>query len=113
MDGLAGVRLQQQLARPVSGAGPQELRDAQDSAAIEKSAQRFNQMVGIVDAQLGRTGAYIAGSQFTVADIAIGLSLHRWRSTPIPRPTYSNVDRYYEQLLTRDGFRRYGRDGGP
>ena len=87
--------------------------EMQDSAAIEKSAQRFNQMVGIVDAQLSRTGAYIAGSQFTVADIAIGLSLHRWRSTPIPRPTYSNVDRYYEQLLTRDGFRRYGRDGGP
>ena len=87
--------------------------DFQDAKAIEKSAQLFANMVGIVDAQLGRTGAYIAGENFTVADIAIGLSIHRWFSTPISRPTYINVDRYYARLLERSGFRRYGRDGGP
>lgn len=87
--------------------------DFQDAIAIEKSTQLFSKMVGIVDAQLGRTGAYIAGEHFTVADIAIGLSIQRWNSTPIPRPAYANVDRYYERLLERDGFRRYGRDGGP
>jgi glutathione S-transferase len=87
--------------------------DFQDKAAIEKSAQQFSNMVGIVDAQLGRTGAYIAGEHFTVADIAIGLSIHRWHSTPIPRPMYINVDRYHARLLERSGFRRYGRDGGP
>jgi glutathione S-transferase len=70
-------------------------------------------MVGIVDEHLGRTGAYIAGPRFTLADIPMGLSLHRWRSTPIEKPEYRNVDRYYEQLLARAGFRRYGRDGGP
>jgi glutathione S-transferase len=87
--------------------------DFQDKTAIEKSAQLFSNMVGIVDAQLGRTGAYIAGEQFTVADIAIGLSIHRWHATPIARPTYVNVDRYHSRLLERSGFRRYGRDGGP
>lgn len=87
--------------------------DFQDAIAIEKSTQLFSKMVGIVDAQLGRTGAYIAGEHFTVADIAIGLSIHRWNSTPIPRPAYANVDRYYDRLLERSGFRRYGRDGGP
>ena len=86
--------------------------DFQDPSAIEKSAQVFSSMVGIVDAQLGRTGTYIAGEQFTVADIAIGLSIHRWYSTPIARPTYVDVDRYYNRLLERSGFRRYGRDGG-
>ena len=86
--------------------------DFQDKRAIEKSAQQFSNMVGIVDAQLGRTGAYIAGEHFTVADIAIGLSIHRWHSTPIPRPTYHNVDRYHARLLEHSGFRRYGRDGG-
>ena len=50
---------------------------------------------------------------FTVADIAIGLSIHRSHSTPIARPTYIHVDRYYSRLLERNGFRRYGRDGGP
>lgn len=87
--------------------------DFQDAAAIEKSARLFSKMVGIIDAQLRRTGAYIAGEHFTVADIAIGLSIHRWRSTPITRPSYRHVDRYYDLLLERSGFRRYGRDGGP
>ena len=87
--------------------------DFQDARAIAKSTQLFSDMVGIVDAQLGRTGAYIAGEHFTVADVAIGLSIHRWRSIPIPRPAYVNVDRYYDRLLERSGFRRYGRDGGP
>lgn len=53
------------------------------------------------------------GDHFTAADIAIGLSIHRWFSTPITRPPYLDVDRYYELLLKRSGFRRYGRDGGP
>lgn len=85
----------------------------QDPTAIAKSAQQFTSMVGIVDTQLGRTGAYIAGERFTVADIPIGLAIHRWFSTPITRPVYINVDRYYARLLERSGFRRYGKDGGP
>lgn len=85
----------------------------QDPAAIEASCRSFSSMVGIVDAQLGRTGAYIAGPGFTIADIAIGLSIHRWRSMPMDRPHYAEVERYYERLLEREGFRRYGRDGGP
>jgi glutathione S-transferase len=80
--------------------------------AIEASTDLFSRMVGIIDAALGRTGAYIAGANFTVADIAIGLSLHRWRSIPMTRPDYSHVDRYYERLLARTGFVHYGRDGG-
>lgn len=87
--------------------------DFQDAVAIDRSTRLFSSMVGIVDEKLGRTGAYIAGEHFTVADIAIGLSIHRWFSTPIPRPTYGNVDRYYTRLLERSGFVRYGRDGGP
>ena len=85
----------------------------QDKAAIDASVDLFNAMVGIVDGELARTGAYIGGEQFTVADIAIGLSLHRWRAVPMPRPSYANVDRYLGRLLERSGFVRYGRDSGP
>ncbi|MBS0420712.1 MAG: glutathione S-transferase [Proteobacteria bacterium] len=84
----------------------------QEPRAIEASLSQFSTMVGMVDAQLARTGAYIAGADFTVADIAIGLSLRRWNSIPVTRPAYPNVERYYETLLTRSGFQRYGRDGG-
>jgi glutathione S-transferase len=84
----------------------------QDPGAIKASADMFVRMMAIVDEQLSRTGAYIAGCRFTLADIPMGLAVHRWYSTPIERPCYPNVDRYYEQLLERSGFRRYGRDGG-
>jgi len=39
----------------------------QDRAALEVSMTQLNAMVGIVDAQLARTGAYVAGDTFTVA----------------------------------------------
>ena len=84
----------------------------QDQAAIAASVELWSSMVGIVDAQLGRTGAYIAGEHFTVADIAIGLSVHRWRSAPMTRPRYPNVERYYERCSNAPGS-YVGRDGGP
>jgi glutathione S-transferase len=84
-----------------------------DPAAIATSMRQFSDMVGIIDGQLARTGAYIAGDTFTIADIVIGLSLHRWHSIPMDRPHYANVDAYCARLLQREGFRRYGRDGGP
>ena len=86
----------------------------QNETAIRESIDQFNQMVGIVDGALERTGACIAGPDFTIADIVIGLSLRRWRSIPMTRrPHYRNVERYYERLCERTGFVRYGRDGGP
>ena len=84
----------------------------QDKAAIEASVDLFNRMVGVIDTELARTGGYIAGTSFTVADIVIGLSLHRWQSVPMQRPQYANVDRYLGRLLERPGFVRYGRDSG-
>ena len=68
---------------------------------------QLNAMVGIVDAQLARTGAYVTGDTFTVADIAIGLSLRRWQAIPMTRPRLAHVERYYERLRTRTGFERY------
>jgi glutathione S-transferase len=85
----------------------------QDPAAIEASARQLGAAVGVVDGQLGRTGAYVAGERFTVADVVIGLSLHRWRSIPIERTAHRNVERYLERLRERAGFRRYGVEGGP
>ncbi len=77
-----------------------------DKTVIDASVDLFNRMVGIVDGELARTGAYVAGESFTVADIAIGLSLHRWQSVPMPRPRYDNVDRYFRRLLERPAFVR-------
>jgi len=82
----------------------------QDRAAIQTSLTTISTMVGMIDTQLTRTGAYIAGEQFTVADIVIGLSLHRCRSIPGVQLQSSNVDRYLQRLADHKGFVRYGID---
>lgn len=85
----------------------------QDPHAIERAMTTFSRMVAVVDAQLGKTGGHICGPQFSIADIPIGLSIHRWRSLPAQKPCLTNIDRYYERLCERPGFCQYGRDGGP
>lgn len=85
----------------------------QDPQAIARSANAFSRMVAIVDEALARSGAYICGSEFSVADIPMGLAIHRWRGMPMSRPDLPQVERYYQHLLERPGFQRYGREGGP
>jgi len=84
-----------------------------DPAVINRSLEVFDRMVGWVDGELARRGGYICGPTFTMADIPIGLSIHRWRALPRTRPAWPHVETYYERLCERDGFRRFGRDGGP
>ena len=84
-----------------------------DMAAAGESVRTFTKMVGVLDRVLGREGPYIAGAHFTVADIVIGLSIHRWHAVAKPRAELEHVARYYELLSTRQGFRRYGLNGGP
>lgn len=85
----------------------------QDPAAIAKSAGAFNQAVRTIDDALVASGTFLCGDTFTTADIVIGLSIHRWLSTPIERPSLERVARYYARLCERPGFQTYGRDGGP
>ena len=85
--------------------------DHQDTAEIERSMARFNAMVAILDGQLA-TRKHIARDDFTLADIPIGLSIHRWRAIPLPRPDLRHVAAYYDRLCDRPGFACYGRDGG-
>jgi glutathione S-transferase len=34
------------------------------------------------------------------------------RALPAEKPSFKNIDRYYDRLCERAAFRRYGRDGG-
>ena len=85
----------------------------QDAAAIAASVAEWNRLMGIADAQLARSGAFIAGEAFTLADVVVGLSSHRWFMAPIERPELPAVQDYYERLSARPGFRLHGRNGVP
>jgi glutathione S-transferase len=84
-----------------------------DSAAISASVENWNRRMAILDAQLSKTGAFVAGSTFTLADIVIALSVNRWFMTPIERPAFPAVTEYFERLDERPGFRLHCRNGTP
>jgi glutathione S-transferase len=85
----------------------------QDPAAVAAGTASWNRHVAILDGQLARTGAFVAGPAFTLADIVIGLSVNRWFETPIDRPALRHVQAYYERLTEREPFRLHGRNGMP
>ena len=85
----------------------------QDAAAISASIGQWNRHMQILDAELAKTGAYANGGQFSLADIVLGLSTHRWFSAPIERAQLAAVDAYYERLSGRAGFMAHGRNGLP
>jgi glutathione S-transferase len=78
-----------------------------DAAAIEASRQQWNRHLQILDARLDKTGAHVAGPAFTLADIVLGLAVHRWLMTPIERPDLPAVAAYVERLRQRAGFLRF------
>lgn len=82
-----------------------------DAGQIAASQQQWTRMIAILDARLARTGAYVAGPAFTLADIPIGLSVNRWFMTPMERPSFPAVDAYYERLGQRPSFVKHGRNG--
>jgi glutathione S-transferase len=85
----------------------------QDPAALAAGTASWNRHVAMLDEQLARTGAFVAGPAFTLADIVIGLSVNRWFETPIERPALAHVQAYYDRLSERAPFRLHGRNGMP
>lgn len=72
-----------------------------DAAAVARSTEAWNKLMLVLDRQLERTGAYVAGDHFTVADVVLGLSVQRWLLTPIERPATPALLNYRDRLLAR------------
>lgn len=84
-----------------------------DPRQIAASTANWNRMMSILDARLAVTQAFVAGADFTLADIPIGLSVNRWLMTPLERPVLPAVNAYYERLSARSAFLKRGRNGIP
>jgi glutathione S-transferase len=84
-----------------------------DPAAIAAGVSSWNRHMTILDEQLQTTRAFATGARFTLADIVLGLSTHRWFMTPMQRPALPAVADYYERLSERPAFLAHGRNGVP
>lgn len=80
---------------------PEEKRDL---AAIAASQAKTTDAMKILDAQLGRT-AFVAGDQFSMGDIPVGVMAYRFRQLCPERPEMPNLERWYAELQKRKAFK--------
>lgn len=86
--------------------------DYTDQAQVNASITQWNRMMSVLENQLARTGAYVTGEQFTLADVVLGLSVNRWYMTVQDhRPELAAVQRYYQLLSQRPAYLLYGNNG--
>ena len=78
-----------------------------DPAKIADSISNWGAKMSILEAQLAKGVPYVAGDEFTIADIAIGLSIHRWMCIPADKPELEAVEAYYQRLLSRQAGARW------
>ena len=84
-----------------------------DADAIAASIANWNRHMAMLDEQLQKTGAFVTGACFTIADVVLGLSLNRWLMTPMTRPVLPALAAYHDRLLERPGYRLHGANGTP
>ncbi len=77
-----------------------------DPAAIGQAVARLEKFLDIAEAQLSR-GAFLAGDDFTLADIQFGHVLFRYFDIPITRQDRPALRRYYDALTMRPAFREH------
>ncbi len=74
-----------------------------DMAAIARARDDAEALWRIVEAQL--TGQpYLCGDTLSLADIALGIQVHRWFVLPIARPALANLGAWYARLQTHPGY---------
>jgi glutathione S-transferase len=74
---------------------------------IAAGVRDWNAKMALLDVQLARTGAFVAGDALSLADVVLGVSAHRWRATPIEHADLPAVAAYLERLAAVPGFREY------
>ncbi len=80
--------------------------DRQDKAAIAAGLARLGDAWGLLDRQLAAQD-YVAGPDFTLADIASGVHVHRWFSFAVAKPDFPHLRAWYDRLLARPAYQRH------
>ncbi len=77
-----------------------------DMDAIAKARDGLAGAMAILDRYLGET-AFVAGPEFSMGDIPVGIVTYRWFALAIEREDYPNVKRWYDALCERAGYREH------
>jgi GST-like protein len=74
--------------------------------AIERYSKEVHRLYGVLDAQLARTGAYVAGDAYSIADMAIVAWVRTHKAQQVPMADFPHVQRWYEHVLQRPAVQR-------
>ncbi len=74
--------------------------------AIERYALETRRLYGVLNRQLGRTGAYVAGADYSIADIAIFPWIMTHKAQGLTLDDWPHTKRWYATLRARDAVQR-------
>jgi len=80
--------------------------DTKIDYAIERYTNEARRLYGVLDGQLARTGAYVAGRQYTIADIAIFPWARVHANHGVDFDEFPNVARWFEAVSARPAVQR-------
>jgi glutathione S-transferase len=80
--------------------------EERNMGAIEAAVLQSGKNWLILDRQLAHHD-YVAGPDFTLADIPLGVHVHRWFSFVIHRPETPHLAAWYHRLLERPAYRTH------
>lgn len=84
-----------------------------DRERIDSSLRACAGRVAILDAHLATGGPYVAGADFTCADILMGAGVNRWMHMPADKPACPAVASYYTRLSERPAYARWFNSDNP
>jgi glutathione S-transferase len=76
-----------------------------DRALVADSLRRSEALAGILERHLEQRD-YVAGTSFSIADIAVACAAHRWLNLPAERVERPALRRWYESIARRPGAAR-------
>ncbi|MEK9775728.1 MAG: glutathione binding-like protein, partial [Quisquiliibacterium sp.] len=74
--------------------------------AIQRYTNEAGRLYAVLDRQLGKTGAYVAGSNYTIADIAIFPWARTHSNHGVELSEFSNVAAWFDRIAARPAVRR-------
>lgn len=72
-----------------------------DPQKLADNIAAWTRKMEIIEAHLAGAGEFVVGEQFTQADIAITLGLHRWFAIPFDHKPMPAAEAYYERMKQR------------
>lgn len=73
---------------------------------VEEHRQQLGSLLAMADQRLADRD-YLAGANFSMGDIPLGVACYRWFNLPIERPALSNLAHWFTRVSQRPAFHKH------